>query len=1127
MNLVSLASHYYRTTISIFLFVIVSGSLVFNNIPKESSPDVSLPYIYVSLGLTGISPEDSEKLLIKPVEDEISNIEGKNEMTSTSYQGGGNILLEFNEGFDPDQALLDTREQVDRAKSDLPDDADEPKVSEVNISLFPILVVSISGDISEFLLKKVSNDLKDKIQSLPNVLEVQIGGEREEQLDIIVDQNKIEAYGLDLNEILSYVRANNQIVSAGNLDTGDGRFVIKIPGLYENLNDIFNTPIKVNNKKTIKFKDIASLKRTFKDPEKFARLNNQSAFTLEISKRIGANIVETVDQVKDLVAEEQKNLPSKIKITFSGDESINIKNMLGDLQNNVIFSILLVMSVVILFLGIRSSLLVGLAVPGSFLAAILVLYTMGFTINMVVLFGLILSVGLLVDGAVVVVEYAQRKIQEGMGLADSYIKAASRMSLPIIASTLTTIAAFVPLLFWPGTTGGFMKYIPITVISVLGSSLAMALIVVPIIGTQAYKIRNLFFFFIIPVILFAFINFIAFNFLGQLQLDKYFNIGIKIISTILIGFLIYKAFKFLKSKGFLQKIIIPKINADEDEDLTDLTKVGLFTKIYLSILRLCINNPFKILFLSVVLLIGIYGAYGKFGKGVIFFPSVEAENTKVIVYATGNLSVKEKDQLVGKVERRIIDLQTLNNEFESVYTTSGNVSNRQESSPDIIGFIDIEFKDWDKRRNADILISEIRSSTSTIPGIKVETRTQRAGPPRGKPIEINLTSLDPNLTTKEVERIQNYLLNISGLKDLETSLPSPSIEYQLYVDREEAAKYGASIAIIGNTIKLITGGLKLSEFRPDDSNDSIPIFLRLPEDQRTIDQLNSIKIPTSAGYVPISNFTDIQTDQETGNLTRVDQNRIETIKSDVVRFYQTDAYVRLIKHWLGIQKFDIPNNFGLEIPEFNSANIDPRVEVSFKGEDESQNESKAFLQKAFLVAVFLMGLILLTQFNSFSSTVLILFAVIMSTVGVVLGLLITQQPFGIVMSGIGVISLAGIVVNNNIVLIDTFDRLSNKASDVREAILMTGAQRLRPVLLTTTTTVLGLLPMALKLNIDFVNLEYSYNSPGAQWWVDLSRAIVFGLIFSTFLTLLVTPSALMLKSKYLGNDSKKSQKVKK
>jgi multidrug efflux pump len=350
MNLVNIASQYYRTTISIFLFIIVSGSLVFNNIPKESSPDVNLPYIYVALGLTGISPEDSEKLLIKPIEDEISNIEGKKEMTSTSYQGGGNVLLEFNAGFDPDQALMDTREQVDRAKSDLPDDADEPKVSEVNISLFPILVVSISGDASEFLLKKISNDLKDKIQSLPNVLEVEIGGEREEQLDIIIDQNKIEAYGLNLNEILSFVRSNNQVVSAGNLDTGDGRFVIKIPGLYENLNDIFNTPIKVNDKKTIKFKDIASLKRTFKDPEKFARLNDQSAFTLEISKRIGANIVETVNQVKELVSEEQKSLPSKIKITYSGDESINIKNMLGDLQNNVIFSILLVMSVVVIFL---------------------------------------------------------------------------------------------------------------------------------------------------------------------------------------------------------------------------------------------------------------------------------------------------------------------------------------------------------------------------------------------------------------------------------------------------------------------------------------------------------------------------------------------------------------------------------------------------------------------------------------------------------------------------------------------------------------------------------------------------------------------------------------------------------
>jgi multidrug efflux pump len=548
----------------------------------------------------------------------------------------------------------------------------------------------------------------------------------------------------------------------------------------------------------------------------------------------------------------------------------------------------------------------------------------------------------------------------------------------------------------------------------------------------------------------------------------------------------------------------------------------------LFILKICINHPLKIAVVAISLLIGIYAAYGKYGKGVIFFPSVEAENTKVIVYATGNLSVIEKDQLVRNVEQKIIQLQTQNNEFESIYTTSGNVSNRQESSPDIIGFIDIEFKDWDKRRKADVLISEIREATSSIPGIKVETRTQRAGPPRGKPIEINLTSNDPVITISEVKRIQEYLSNIQGLKDLETSLPSPSIEYQLYVNREEAAKYGASIAIIGNTIKLITGGLKLSEFRPDDSDESIPIYLRLPENQRTIDQLNSIKIPTSSGYVPISNFTEIETSQETGNLVRVDQNRIETIKSDVVRFYQTDAYVRLIKHWLGIQKFDIPNNFGLDLPEFNSADIDPRVKVSFKGEDESQKQSQAFLQKAFMIAIFLMGVILLTQFNSFSSAILILFAVIMSTVGVVLGLLITQQPFGIVMSGIGVISLAGIVVNNNIVLIDTFDRLYKKTKDAKEALLMTGAQRLRPVLLTTTTTVLGLMPMALKINIDFVNLEYTYNSPDTQWWVDLSRAIIFGLLFSTLLTLLVTPSALMIKSKFLsGGSAEKSKKVKK
>ena len=650
----------------------------------------------------------------------------------------------------------------------------------------------------------------------------------------------------------------------------------------------------------------------------------------------------------------------------------------------------------------------------------------------------------------------------------------------------------------------------------------------PIIGTQSHKIRNLFIFFIVPIILFGLINFITYIFLSKLELGGYLSLGLKVIASLVIAFAIYKIFKNIKSKGLFQKISIAKIIADDDEDLTDISQVGYFTKSYLLVLRVCIKHPFKVVIMAVALLIGIYSAYGKYGKGVSFFPSVEAENTKVIIYATGNLSVIEKDKLVRSVENKVIQLQKNNNEFESIYTTSGNVSSRQESSPDIIGFINIEFKDWDKRRKADILISEIREATSSIPGIKVETRTQRAGPPGGIPIEINLTSNDPSITIAEVKKIENYLSTFEGLKDLESSLPSPSIEYQLYVNREEAAKYGASVAIIGNTIKLITGGLKLSEFRPDDSDESIPIYLRLPENQRTIDQLNTIKIPTSSGYVPISNFTKIETNQETGNLVRVDQNRIETIKSDVVRFYQTDAYVRLIKHWLGIQEFDIPNNFGLDLPEFNSADIDPRVKVSFKGEDESQNESQAFLQKAFLIAIFLMGVILLTQFNSFSSAILILFAVIMSTVGVVLGLLITQQPFGIVMSGIGVISLAGIVVNNNIVLIDTFDRLFKKTQNAKESLLMTGAQRLRPVLLTTTTTVLGLLPMALKINIDFVNFEYSYNSPDTQWWVDLSRAIVFGLLFSTLLTLLVTPAALMLKSKFLSsNKNENSKKINK
>ena len=1113
MNLVRIANNYYRTTISILVFILISGSLVFNNIPKESNPDVSLPFIYVSMNLTGIAPEDSEKLLIKPLEEEVKNIEGKKELKSTSYQGGGNVLLEFESGFDPDQALLDTREKVDRVKSDLPSDADEPSVNEVNLSLFPILVVSVSGEVSDFLLKKVSNDLKDKIGSLPNVLEVKIGGEREEQLEIIIDQNKIESYGLNLNDILSFVKSNNQIVSAGSIDTGDGRFVIKIPGLYENLNDIFNTPIKINDRKAIKFKDIAKLKRKFKDPENFARLNGESSFTLEISKRIGANIVDTVKQIKIIVEEEKLKLPSKIKINYSGDDSVDIKNMLGDLQNNVIFSIILVMSVVVLFLGIRSSLLVGLAIPSSFLLAILILNALNYTVNMVVLFGLILSVGLLVDGAVVVVEYAQRKIQDGTKISEAYLKASSRMSLPIIASTLTTIAVFIPLLFWPGTVGGFMKYIPITLVAVLSSSLLMALVILPTVGSQSQKIRSLFLFVIIPIIIITILSSVSFNLLDILGLGFIIKTVIKVFLVLGISFLIYKIFKSNFFGLFNKKNKkIKNYESHDEDDLIDLSEVKGLTKIYIKILSFLTNHPLKVVSFSLILLVSIYVTYSKFGNGVNFFPSVEAQNTKIVIYARGNLSIKEKDDLVKKVENEVIGIQKDNNEFRSIYTTSGNVSNRQESSEDVIGFIDIEFVDWDERRKADLIISEIRKSTEGIAGIKVETRTQRAGPPGGKPIEINLASDNASLIPAEMEKIKNYLSKLENIRDLEDSSPSPSIEYQLYVDREEAAKYGANIKIIGNTIKLLTSGLKLSEYRPDDSDESIPIFLRLPENQRTIDQLNDIKIPTSNGYVPISNFTTVKTSQKTSNLVRINSKRTETVKADISKFYQTDAYVRLVKHWLGIERFDIPNKFNLVIPEFGAADINPEVTVEFKGEDESQKESQAFLQKAFAVAMFIMALILLTQFNSFYSVLLILFAVIMSTVGVIFGLMITGRPFGIVMSGIGVISLAGIVVNNNIVLIDTFDRLKDKASSIREAILMTGAQRLRPVLLTTATTVLGLLPMVLKLNINFIEMDYSYDSPSTQWWVDLSSAIVFGLLFSTFLTLLVTPCALMVGS---------------
>jgi len=1117
MNIIDFALSKARVFVGILVFIIVSGSATYITIPKESTPDVNIPIIYVSLSQTGISAEDSERLLVKPIEDEVKSVEGIKEVRSTAYSGGGNVLLEFDAGFNADQAMQDVREKVDRAKGDLPDEANEPTVSEVNISTFPILLISLVGDLPDRALQDLAVKLQDDIETISSVLEAKIGGKRFEQVDILIDKTALESYGIDLQILINTVQQNNMMVSAGGQDTGDGSFDIKVPGLFENIEDVLNTPIKTSGDSVITFRDIASIKRTFEDRQSYANVNGLNSVTIQVSKRIGENIIETVNEVKKIVSKTSSNFPQNVNVLYSQDQSKGIKTMLNSLQNNVIAAIILVLIIILGALGVRSGLLVGLSIPGSFLSGLLALSIMGFTINIVVLFALILSVGLLVDGAIVVVEYADRKLKEGLSIVDSYAEASKKMALPIISSTATTLAAFIPLIFWPGLAGEFMKYLPITLICVLTSSLFMALLFVPVLGTVLNNLARIFLQIIIPAI-FSIIVFNLISYGSDYISLSYLSIPVTIIKFLLsiitfifiFSWIIPKIYKLTENKIMSSEEISESAKILSSESNVSVLNIKGFIGVYVKIINFLLNHPAKVLISAIVVLIAVNFSYTRIGAGVEFFPSVEPDLAKIVVFARGNLSVEEKRDYVQRVENIILQIQNRNNEFKSIYSLSGNISEQSESSEDFIGSISLEYNDWNKRRPSLVILNEILNATKTIKGIKVETREQEGGPSSGKPVNIKLTSSNKNLLLLESEKLKKFIDKYPDLMNIEDNLPAPGIEWEINVDRKQASKFGVNISSIGNVIKLATNGLKLGEYRPDDSNDSIPMYLRYPNEGRTLDTINNLRISTQNGLVPISNFVDIKAANTKGNIVRVDSKNAINIQADVKPGVFADFKVKELEYVLGITD-KAPFIRGKLMSDLPRYKLDKNIRAELIGENQDQKEAQAFLTKAFSVALFMMLMILLLQFNSFYSGFLILFAVVMSTAGVLIGLMITGQAFGIVMTGVGVIALAGIVVNNNIILIDTFDFLKNKTDSVKEAIIKTGAQRLRPVLLTTTTTVLGLLPMVTMTNIDFVTREVTRGSPDTQWWVQLSTAIVFGLIFATILTLVVTPSALMLK----------------
>lgn len=997
-----------RAVITLLVFLFIGGLAAYNAIPKEANPDVTIPMMYVSMTLDGISPEDAERLLVRPMEHELRSLEGIKKMTSVSSEGHASVMLEFDAGFDADKALTDVREKVDAGRSKLPSEADEPTVNEINVALFPVMSIGLAGPVSESELVFIARQLQENIEAIPEVLEVEIGGDREDLLEIVVDPQALESYGLDYMQLFNLVSNNNRLVAAGSLDTGEGRMSIKVPGVIENLDDVLNMPVKVDGDTVVTFADVATINRGFKDPLGFARINGQPAMVLEVKKRAGANIISTTEQTRAIVEQASEYFPEGLEVHYIMDESTQVETMLSDLLNNVLTAVVLVLILIVATMGLRSALLVGITIPGAFLAAILVLYLIGFTMNIIVLFALILVAGMLVDGAIVVSELADRNLSEGQPPKQAWGNAASRMAWPVIASTATTIVVFGPLLFWPGVVGQFMSYLPATVIIALLASLVMALIFLPVLGS-------------------------------------------------------------LKR----HQPAIPEEGS---------SRAG---RAYGRLLAKLLRRPGLTLAGMLMVMVAVFITYANFNHGVEFFPEVEPESAQVLVRARGDLSIHERDALLQQVEQRLLGLS----EVKALYARS-LVSASGELPPDVVGTVQFQFTDWDERRRASIILDDMRELTADIPGIILDFRKQENGPAAGKPIELQVTGADQDAIDEAVELIMAEMNRLGGFVDIEDDRSLPGIEWRVNVDRAAAARFGADVLTVGNAVQMVTNGLLLAKFRPEYASDEVDIRVRFPENWRSVEDITRLTVETPRGQVPIGNFVTVEPAPKTSVINRIDGNRAVTIKSDLAAGAQVGERLNAL---LG-SDLDLPVG----------------VQVNTAGEGADQQEAASFLGMAFVVAIFLMLLILLVQFNSWYQAVLVMSAIVFSTAGVLMGLLVNSQPFGIVMVGMGIIGLSGIVVNNNIVLIDTYNQIRANGASAFDAAWQTGCLRLRPVLLTSITTVLGLMPMVLAVNVNLLEPSLGFGAPSTQWWTQLSSAIAGGLTVATILTLFITPCMLVL-----------------
>lgn len=1025
--------------------ILILGVSSYRSLPREASPDITIPWIIVSVPYPGVGPADMEGLVTQPLEKELKSLSDVKEITSSSKEGLSTIAVEFETGLDIDEALRRVRDKVNSAKPDLPSDIMEPVVSEINFSEFPILFVVLGGDLGLTRLKEISDHLQDRFESVPGVLSADISGTLEPEVQVNCDVDRLNGYVVSFSDVIDAIHNENLTIPGGSIDNSVTDFSIRVPGEYKNHRPIEDIIVKMKNGRPIYVRDVAEVKYAYEDRQTYSRLNDRPVVTLAVKKRAGENLIRIADEVKAILESEKTHFPPGLTVDITNDMSIDINRMVHELENSILTGMVLVVLCLFMFFGFKNSFLISTAIPLSMLLGFIVLAAMDVTLNFVVLFSLVLVLGILVDDAIVVIENIYRHQQE---YGKSPIRAAkdgtAEVAVPVATSTFTTISGFLPLLFWPDVVGDFMWYLPTTLIITMGASLFTAFVISPVQAAQWIDYQ-------------------------------------KEIATV----------RSSVRHGPAWKRYNPFNRAYHwvDEKFFPAAQQG-----YVRVLRWTLAHKWTTVLGAGAMLIGLTVLFGLFNHGIEFFPDIQPNNVRVNVAMPPGTPLDVTNRVTLSLEERIRNISGSRDiEYRVANVgTSDNPFDFGASSTHNKAQISINFIERTKRaQNSFTTVDEIRAVTGPLAGATIKVETEEAGPPVGPPVSIEVSGEDFETLADLSARIQNEIRTVPGLVDLKDDYDEGRPEIEIVVDREKAALLEMSTGQIGSVVRTAISGTEASTFRVGE--DEYKITVRLREDQRSstrdIERLH-ITFMNKQGKllsVPLVSVASVVRTQGVAAIQRKDLKRVITITAN--------AQGRLGNEVLS----DVQTRLaGLALP--NGYRID------YTGEDEEQDKAMRFLSNALMITILLIFLVLVSEFNSVRVPVVIMISVPLSLIGVFIGLLVTATPFGVIMTGVGVVALAGIVVKNAIVLLDFTKQLRSSGLSLDEALLEAGRTRLRPVVLTAVTTILGILPLATGVDFDWRKFHLVTGAESSDFWRPLGVAVIFGLSVSTFLTLVIIPT---------------------